>query len=159
MREFRERVPRYLANVANEDAILAAAARIIDRRFVRLGVITAPADAGQMLKLRLGGESREVMFALYLDARHQVISVQEASVGTLSSCAVYPRELAREALRLNAAALLLAHNHPSGTSEPSQTDRELTERVRAALALLEIRLLDHLVIAADVVSFAERGFL
>ena len=96
MREFRERVPRYLANVANEDAILAAAARIIDRRFVRLGVITAPADAGQMLKLRLGGESREVMFVLYLDARHQVISVQEASVGT---CLLYTSPSPRDRTR------------------------------------------------------------
>ena len=141
MREFRERVPRYLANVANEDAILEAASRIIDRRFVRLGD-HCPG------RRRADVETASRMFVLYLDARHQVISVQEASVGTVHSCAVYPRELAREALRLNAAALILAHN-----------DRELTERVRSALALLEIRLLDHLVIAADVVSFAERGFL
>ena len=159
MSEVREGIPRYLADAANEDAILAAAARIIDQRFLREGVITTPTATGRMLRLRLGGETREVMLVLYLDSRHRIISIQENSIGTLTSCAVYPREIAREALRLNAAALILAHNHPSGSSEPSYADQAITERIRAALALLDIRLLDPMVIADTVVSFAERGLL
>lgn len=159
MREVRDRVPRYLANRANEEAILAAAARIIDRRLIREGVITCPASTGRLLKLRLSGMTREVMLVLYLDSRHHIICIQENSIGTLTSCAVYPREIAREALRLNAAALILAHNHPSGSSEPSYADKEITERIRAALTLLDIRLLDHMVVADTVTSFAERGLL
>lgn len=159
MRELRESIPSYLAKVENEGAILATAERIIDRRFKREGAIHSPAAAAQMLKLRLGGATREIMLVLYLDARHHVISVEESSVGTLTSCAVYPREIAREALRLNAAAIILAHNHPSGTPEPSIADREMTERVQVALALFDVRLLDHMIVADSVLSFAERGLL
>lgn len=159
MCEVRDEIPRYLDNAANEDAILAAAAKIIDRRFIREGEVTSVAATGRMLKLRLAGATREVMLVLYLDSRHHIIAIQENSVGTLLSCAVYPREIVREALRLNAASIILAHNHPSGSSEPSFADREITERIRAALALLDIRLLDHLVVAETVVSFAERGLI
>jgi len=159
MKEIRERVALYLADEANEEIVLATATRIIDRRLVRHGLIGKPADIAKLLRDRLAWRTEEVLFAVYLDARHQIIDVQEAFRGTLTGCAVYPRELAREALRLNAAAMIIAHNHPSGTSEPSSADRELTERVRQALALLDIRLLDHLVIGTDVTSFAERGWL
>lgn len=145
-------------------ASLQAAAEI-GRRVQATGLkrgqaISAPADVYQALHARLRDREHEVFSALFLDARHQVIGVEDLFNGNLTGAAVYVGEVVRRALRLGAAALVVAHNHPSGVAEPSAADRELTERLRQALALVEIRLLDHVVVGdVDTCSFAERGWL
>lgn len=122
--------------------------------------IAAPADVRQALRARLRDRDHEVFSALFLDARHQVIGVEDLFQGSLTGAAVYVGEVVRRALKLGAAAMVVAHNHPSGVAEPSAADRELTERLRQALALVEIRLLDHVVVGdLDTCSFAERGWL
>jgi DNA repair protein RadC len=126
----------------------------------RGSAIAAPADVQQAFRAHLRDAEAEVFAALFLDARHQVIAVEDLFRGGLTGAAVYVGEVVRRALKLGAAALVVAHNHPSGIAEPSAADRELTERLRQALALVEIRLLDHVVVGdADSVSFAERGWL
>lgn len=126
----------------------------------RGAAIAAPADVQLAFRARLRDADAEIFAALFLDARHQVISVEDLFRGGLTGAAVYVGEVVRRALRLGAAALVVAHNHPSGVAEPSAADRELTERLRQALALVEIRLLDHVVVGdAGSVSFAERGWL
>ena len=112
------------------------------------------------LRLTIGRRDYEVFMALFLDAQHRVIAPEEMFRGTLSQASVYPREVVKRALAHNAAAIIFAHNHPSGVAEPSRTDEILTQNLRSALALLEVRVLDHLVVAGnDIVSFAERGLL
>lgn len=122
--------------------------------------IAAPRDVQEALRARLRDREHEVFSALFLDARHQVICVEDLFTGSLTGAAVYVGEVVKRALRLGAAALVVAHNHPSGVCEPSAADREITERLRQALNLVEVRLLDHVVVGdGDSVSFAERGWL
>ena len=109
-----------------------------------------------------GGEGRrngEVFAVLFLDNRHRVLACEELFVGTLNGTAVYPREVVRRALHHNCAAVIFSHNHPSGNPEPSRADEVLTTRLREALSLVDVRVLDHLVIGDQVVSFSERGLL
>ena len=102
----------------------------------------------------------EVFACLYLDNRHRVLHFEELFRGTIDGASVHPREVVKAALHRNAAAVILAHNHPSGVAEPSAADRQITERLKSALQLVEIRVLDHLVVGdQDCVSFAERGWL
>jgi DNA repair protein RadC len=102
----------------------------------------------------------ECFAGVFVDSQHRIIAARELFRGTLAQTAVYPREVARQALRLNAAAVILAHNHPSGVAEPSTADRLLTDALRNALAVLDIPVLDHLIVAGNrCVSFAERGWL
>lgn len=108
----------------------------------------------------LYGRDHEAFVILFLDTQHQLLASEEVARGTLDSAAVYPREVVKAALRHNAAAVILSHNHPSGIAEPSAADRALTERLRQALAVIDIRVLDHFVVASGgTVSFAERGWL
>ena len=107
----------------------------------------------------LGSYEHEVFYALWLDSKHQVLKAQELFRGTVDGASVYPREVIKEGLSCNAAAVIFAHNHPSGVTEPSQADIQITKRLKEALALVDIRLLDHLVVGADVTSMAERGLL
>lgn len=112
------------------------------------------------LKLALGRRPRECFACLFLDSQHHLLAFEVLFEGTLDAAAVYPREVVRRALELGAQALILAHNHPSGRLEPSQADRRLTEKLTAALALVDMRVLDHLIVAGpDCLSFAERGLL
>lgn len=112
------------------------------------------------LRLNLSGEEREVFMALYLDNQHRLITHETLFTGTLSHTEVHPREVVKAALKYNAAAVIVAHCHPSGMAEPGQADRRLTERLKQALDLVDIRLPDHLVVGGmDIVSFAERGWL
>ena len=112
------------------------------------------------LRARFVGVDHEQVHALYLDARHALIAAEVASIGSLTTAPVYPREIARAALRHNASAVILAHNHPSGEPSPSDADRMLTGAVRDALRLIEVRLLDHVVVAGPkITSAAERGVL
>ncbi len=149
--------PRHVAR-------LVAAAEVVRRSLLEQAreenVIASPDALRDFLRLTLADREREVFIAVYLDNRHRVIAVEELFQGTLTQTSVHPREVLRAALRHNAAAAIVAHNHPSGVAEPSQPDRSLTEQLRATLAQVDVRLLDHFIITAHgAVSFAERGLL
>jgi DNA repair protein RadC len=123
-------------------------------------VLNAPGVVEDYLKLLIGTKPYEVFVCLYLDARHQLLHAEESARGSLTRVAVYPREIVRRALTLNAAGLIVAHNHPSGGVEPSANDRRLTKTLQDALTLIDVRLLDHIVVAAnEVFSFARHGWL
>lgn len=123
-------------------------------------VMTSPQILRDWLRLYCAGLEHEVFLVLYLDANHRLIEPQELFRGTLTQTSVYPRELVKSALARNAAAIAVAHNHPSGQAEPSRADEFLTQTLKSALALVDIRLIDHFVVAGDqCVSFAERGLL
>lgn len=122
--------------------------------------LTQPELSGRYLKARLGHYPYEVFACLFLDSRHRVIAFEELFRGSLDHASVHPREVVRHCMAHNAAAVILAHNHPSGVAEPSAADRAITLRLRDALALIEVRVLDHLVIGASApVSLASRGWL
>ena len=123
-------------------------------------VLTDPAAAGRYFAQRLRARGHEVFAALFLDTRHRALGFEEMFQGTVDGAEVHPREIVRRALAHNAAALILAHNHPSGVAEPSRADELVTRRLRDALALVDVRVLDHLVVGdGEVASFAERGLL
>lgn len=123
-------------------------------------VLTSSQAVRQYLSLKIGTLPREVFMGIFLDAQHRVLAIEELFSGTLTQASVYPREVVKSALHHNAAAMIFAHNHPSGVAEPSQADHTLTEALQAALKLIDIRVLDHFVVAGNqVVSFSERGWL
>ena len=140
----------YTANdLAPADAaVLARAEEILRARFVREAEIANGGDAAQFLRARLAHREREEFHAVWLDTRHRVIAVEQMSMGTIDGSTVHMREVLRAALRHNAAAVIVAHNHPSGTLEPSEADTEVTERLRESGKLLGINLIDHLVVTA-----------
>lgn len=126
----------------------------------RSDVMDSPGRTQGFLKQHLAGRDREVFCCLFLDAQHRLLSCEDLFLGTLDSAAVYPREVALRALHNRAAAVILAHNHPSGVARPSAADRQITQRLQSALSLLDIRVLDHVVIGrGDSFSFAEAGML
>lgn len=126
----------------------------------RGGKLCSPQATRDFLSARLRGYDHEVFAVVFLDNQHRVITVEELFRGTLDSCSVHPREVVKRALAHRAGAVILAHNHPSGVAEPSPADRQITRRLQQALALVEVRTLDHLVIGdGEPVSFAERGWL
>ena len=118
-----------------------------------------PSAVRRLLQARLRDREHETFAALFLDNQHRVIAFDELSQGTIDGASVYPREVIKAALKHGAAAVIFAHNHPSGVAEPSAADRTLTERLKSALAQVDIRVLDHFVVGEQVVSFAERGWL
>lgn len=153
----RYRVARALLS---EDEILQAAEAIIERRFHREATLKHPKDAVAFLRAKLIRREEEAFGCLFLDNRHRVIAWRVLFHGTIDGCTVHPREVVRQALAFNAAAVIFAHQHPSGCAEPSPADESLTRRLCDALALVDVRVLDHLVIGAgDAVSLAERGML
>ena len=120
----------------------------------------SPSDVRNFLKLTLAPREREIFACMFLDNRHRMIAFGELFQGTIDGASVHPREVVKSALAHNAAAVILAHNHPSGVAEPSQADQRITQRLQEALALVDIRVLDHFVIGAgEPVSFAESGLL
>lgn len=123
-------------------------------------VLTSPNVVREYLAVHYSGQEREVFSCLFLDSRHRLIAVEELFLGTVDGASVHPREVVKRALKLNATAVVLAHNHPSGVAEPSQADELITVRLRDALALVEIRVLDHLIVGGrTVTSLAERGLI
>jgi DNA repair protein RadC len=141
-------------------AAIELAQRFLDARMRRDAVLDSPAAARDYLRGRLGQHRREVFACLFLDNRHRVIRYAELFQGTIDGASVHPREVVREALAHNAAAVILAHNHPSGVAEPSEADRRITTRLRDALELIDVRVLDHIVVGdREAVSLAERGWL
>lgn len=148
------------ATVAELRACLELGNRYLEARATRGDPLRNPGDTRTFLTARLRGYPYEVFACLLLDNRHRVIRYEELFRGTIDGASVPPREILRFALRHNAAAVIFAHNHPSGVSEPSQSDKMLTERLCRALSLIDIRVLDHLVIGdGEVSSFAELGLL
>jgi len=148
------------AKYAQLQAVLELARRHLAEELQQGEALSDPHAAGQFLRARLRDLDHEVFAALFLDAQHRVLAFEILARGTIDGAAVYPREVVKAALRHRAAALIFAHNHPSGTVEPSAADRVLTERLRQALATVDVRVLDHLVIGEGApASFAARGWL
>ncbi|WP_366941602.1 DNA repair protein RadC [Shewanella sp.] len=143
----------------SDDVILASAANIIAERYVKKDAYTNPQATKDFLTYKLGGYEREVFAVMLLDNQHQLLEFKELFFGTLDAASVYPREVVKAVLAVNAAAVIFAHNHPSGESEPSSADKNITQRLIDALALIDVRVLDHIVVGRTPVSFAERGLL
>jgi DNA repair protein RadC len=150
--------PTYLR--VTDDEVIAAALRILSRRLVRSGVLRNPRVVREYVAMRLAALEYEVFGCLYLDSHHRVIAFEELFRGTIDGASVHPREVVKQVLIRNAAAVIFVHNHPSGIAEPSDVDQLTTHHLRQALALLEVRVLDHLIVGgATVTSLAERGLL
>jgi len=147
------------AKYAQLQAVLEMAKRHMFETLSRGDALCSPAQTRQYLAVQLASYPHEVFACLFLDNRNRVIAFEKMFYGTIDGASVYPREVVRLALKKNAAAIIFAHNHPSGVSEPSQADELITRRLKEALALVDIRVLDHFVVGDDVVSFAERGLL
>lgn len=148
------------AKFAQLQAVLEMARRHLGETLKRGTPLSDPAASRRYLQARLRDLAHEVFACLFLDNRHRVIAFEELFRGTIDGASVHPREVVKRALAHNAAAVILAHNHPSGVAEPSAADRTLTRRLRDALSLVDIRVLDHFVVGdGDGVSFAERGLL
>ena len=148
------------AKYAQLQAVLEMARRHLAEQLQKGDALTSPELTHRYLLSQLRDRDYEVFAALFLDNQNRVIRYEELFRGTIDSAAVYPREVLKQALMHSAAALIFAHNHPSGIAEPSRADRHITDRLKRALELVDIRVLDHLVIGdGEVVSFAERGWL
>ena len=142
-----------------EETILAAR-QAIAKRFRRGATLSSPGLVREYLRVTFATLDHEVFCVLLLDTHHRLLSFQQMFRGTLDSAAVFPREVVKEVLKYNAGAVIFAHNHPSGLAEPSVADECITRRLKEALALIDVRVLDHLVVAgATFVSMAERGWL
>lgn len=149
--------------IEREDAIVAQALGILRTRAMRVTYFTSPSDLREYLTIKYSPVEREEFGAVFLDRQHGLLrdqSLQPMFSGTIAESAVYPREVVKAALACNAAAAVLYHNHPSGSPEPSEADRRLTDRLRETLALVGVRVLDHVVVGGGQwVSFAERGWI
>ncbi len=149
-----------LARYAQLQAILEMSRRHLQEGLGRGDILSSPADTRRYLALQLRDHPQEVFAGIFLDNRHRLITFRKLSQGTINGASVHPREIVRTALQLNAAAVIFAHNHPSGVAEPSDADIALTRRLQEALSLIDVRTLDHLIIGdGEPVSLAERGLL
>lgn len=148
------------AKYAQLQAVLEMARRHFVEVLQQQDVLTSPEATRAYLSAQLRGYPYEVFACVFLDNKHQIIELEELFRGTIDGASVYPREVAKRALHHNAAAVIFAHNHPSGVSEPSQADRQITDKLKLALKLFEIRVLDHFIIGdGEPFSFAEHGLL
>ncbi|WP_458068252.1 JAB domain-containing protein [Rhodanobacter sp. BL-MT-08] len=148
-----------LGSETSEQDVLAAAEGILIRRLQRQGSIDNPGNAFDYLRMRLGALLHEEFHIMWLDNRHRILDCQKLFTGTINGASVYPREVVRAALAINASAAILAHNHPSGVAEPSAADRVITKEIRNALELVGVQILDHVVVGAECVSMASRGLM
>jgi DNA repair protein RadC len=149
-----------LAKFAQLQAVLEMSRRHLQQQLQESTALTSPTATRSYLQARLRHYPHEVFSCLFLDNRHRVICFEELFRGTIDGASVYPREVVKRALAHNAAALILAHNHPSGIPEPSQADRQITDHLKRSLALVDIRVLDHIIVGeGEPVSLAERGWL
>ena len=156
-----EQVLSYRADTDVENEVISEALVILEKRMSRdLHVLTSPNDVKSYLCLKLGAEPREVFAVLYLNPKLAVIAFETPFAGTLSQASVYPREILKRAMELNAAAVVFSHNHPSGNPCPSAADGHLTQTLKSALAMVDVRVLDHIVVAGALsFSFVEKGLL
>lgn len=144
----------------NDDALIAKALAVLAKRMRVTDTLNSPASVRDYLRLLLAGKEHEVFVVVLLDAQNRVLTCEEMFRGTLTQTSVYPREVVKVALAANAGGAIFAHNHPSGVSEPSRADENLTRALKEALALVDVRVLDHFIVAgAASMSFAERGLL
>ncbi len=145
---------------ATAEETLAAARKAISRQFRRGRVLNSPADVREYLRITIAPLEHEVFCLVLLDGRRQLIAMHELFRGTINAAIVHPREVLKEALKYNAAFVILAHNHPSGVEEPSAADEIITQRIKDVLALVDVGLLDHLVVGGNnIVSMAQRGLV
>lgn len=148
------------AKYSQLQAVLEMSRRALQEEMQHGDALNSPRAVRDYLRLLLGGRQQEVFLALFLDTQHRVITAEELFHGTLSQTSVYPREVVKRALAHNAAAVILAHNHPSGVAEPSQADQLLTAALKQALGLVDVRVLDHFVVTGgQTQSFAEKGLI
>ncbi|HUN69192.1 MAG TPA: DNA repair protein RadC [Burkholderiales bacterium] len=148
------------AKRAQLGAVIEVAKRCLRHELRTGGALTSPGAVRDYLRLSIAEREHEVFVCLWLDAQHRVIACDEIFRGTLTQTSVYPREIVKAGLKANAAAVIFAHNHPSGVAQPSQADELLTRNLKEALALVEVKVLDHFVVAgSQALSFAERGLL
>ena len=157
--EFCEHKGLGQAKFVQLQATLEMARRHLFEPLQQKDALCCPDDTRRYVMAALQSYPNEVFAVLFLDNRNRVISFEKMFFGTIDSAGVYPREVVRRALRNNAAAVIFAHNHPSGVSEPSSADEQITQRLKDALALIDVKVLDHMVIGDTVTSFAERGLL
>jgi len=155
----KKEVNTQILGMVDNDFIVKKALGIIKKKFRKGKYMTSPSDTKEFLKLYFSNLEHEVFTTIFLDQRHRLIKVSDMFRGTIDGASVYPREVVKEALKHNAAAVIFAHNHPSGASEPSYSDERITARLKDALNMVDIRVLDHFVVGEEVVSFAERGIL
>jgi DNA repair protein RadC len=145
---------------AEAESLTDLALRVLAARHRKGQAIENPAHTQAYLRLRLAERPNEVFACLSLDTRHRVLALEELFQGTIDGASVHPREVVRRALECQAGAVILAHNHPSGVAEPSQADLRITDRLKSALSLVDVRVLDHVIVATEgTVSLAERGLL
>ena len=144
---------------ATAHQVLEKAAEIIAEQYLRGDTFCAPQATKDFVKYKLGSHEREVFAVLYLDSQHRLIEFEELFYGTIDAASIYPREVVKACLKHNAAAVILAHNHPSGDPTPSQSDKRITLRLKESLALIDTRVLDHIVAGKECVSLAEKGWL
>ncbi len=147
------------AKYAQLQAVLEMANRHLSESIKRTDCLTSPTDTMTYLRSRLRDQPHEIFACLMLDNRNRVIAFRELFRGTIDGASVYPREVVKQALADNAACIIFAHNHPSGISEPSQADIEITERLKKALALVDIRVLDHVIVGEKNLCFSEQGLI
>lgn len=148
------------AKYAQLHAVLEMSRRALRETLDRGAALSSPQSVRDYLRLKLQGRPHEVFVAVFLDAQNRVLEVEELFRGTLTQTSVFPREIVKRALHFNAAAVIFAHNHPSGVAEPSRADEALTQTLKHTLALVDVKVLDHFVVGGDAaMSFAERGLL
>jgi DNA repair protein RadC len=148
------------AKYAQLQAAVELARRALSEQLRASPILNAPQTVKDYLRLTLAGEQSEVFLVLYLDAQHKLLATEIPFRGTLTQASVYPREIVKSALARNAAAVVFAHNHPSGNAQPSDADRRLTENLKSALSLVDVRVIDHVVVGdGQAFSFAEAGWL
>ena len=147
-------------DTAAQDKIIAQALAILEARIAQGPVMDSPHRVKDYLTVRAAGLQREVFAVMFLDNQHRLIETHDMFFGTLSQTSVYPREVVKRALELNAGAVVFTHNHPSGLAEPSRADEHLTAQLKSALTLVDVRVLDHIITAGGTaVSMAERGLI
>jgi DNA repair protein RadC len=151
----------YTINDMGKDDLVALAMSIVEDSMRKDGeVFTDPEATKKYISLRLGETEHEVFTVMFLDNRHRLIASEDMFKGTINGASVHPREVVKAALKYNAAAVIFGHNHPSGIAEPSEADRQLTNKLKAGLGIVDIRVLDHIVVGGTTsVSFAERGWM
>jgi len=146
--------------MTSDERVIRKALRILDKDMKARDCLASPAAVRGYLRLKMAQLQHEVFYCVFLDAQNRVIESEELFRGTLTQTSVYPREVVKAALRHNAASLILAHNHPSGVAEPSLQDQALTRTLAEALALIDVKVLDHFIVAGgSALSFAERGLI
>lgn len=157
----KDESPATYSAIAREERTIAKALKIINKRLREPGAaLTSPDLTRSYLGIAIGADSFESFLVIYLDNQHRVIEIVTEFRGTIDGCSVHDRVIAKRALDLNAAAVIFAHNHPSGMIEPSQADKQITDKLKQALCLFDVRVLDHIIVGGGIsYSFAEHGLL